>query len=125
MHWGIDLRKSESAHHVWQRTSAVVLADLLSVQGATELSEFSPVRLGTFLLSWTFQTVADCTRWKESCHVSSLLASFCLRVTPNEIASREFCKILKNVAELNEKTRKKCLIRDVIVTVLQILPVFA
>ncbi len=37
----------------------------------------------------------------------------------------EFCENKKNVAELNEKTRKKCLIRDVIVVVLQNLPVFA
>lgn len=29
-------------------------------------------------------------------------------------AQREFCKIQQNVAELDEKMRKKCLIRDVI-----------
>ncbi len=45
--------------------------------------------------------------------------------TKLEDATREFGEIRKNVAELNEKTRKKCLLRDVIVTVLQNLPVFA
>jgi hypothetical protein len=37
----------------------------------------------------------------------------------------KFCKFQKNVAKFNEKTRMKCLIRDIVTAVLPILPVFA
>lgn len=88
MHWAIYLPKVNLL--ITFGSALAVVSGPPSAEEATELSELSRVRLGTFLLREDFD-LADCTRWKKLPHIL-FVGELLPRVTPSQIASKEFCK---------------------------------
>lgn len=119
----MDLWKHKLFRREWQRTFAVVLADLYLRSGP---GRFARIRGREFSRENSFSGTLNCvsfdqmeTRLPHYGRAEKLLSHTSTRVK----AGSEFCEFQKNITKFNKKSRMKCLIQDVTTAILPILPV--